>query len=142
MSRNARNITSWIALGAMLLWSLGIDCCCLGTGCCGCNDAATEAEGPPGGCCCPVGNPGTSRTADANRVAAEEPAARLCDCDSHDGNAIVVTATTTLSPPEAVSESPSCEELPVLVTETDPTFLPTISPTPPARGPPGATVLS
>ena len=141
MSRNARNITSWIALGAMLLWSFGIDCCCLGTGCCGCDVAAAEAEGP-GGCCCPVGNPGTARTRDAGRATAQGQAARLCDCDSHDGKVTVVTAKTTLSPPLAVSESPACEEFPVLVTETDPTFLPYRFPTPPARGPPGATVLS
>ena len=142
MSRNARNITSWIALGAMLLWSFGIDCCCLGTGCCGGNVAAAEAEGP-GSCCCPAGNPGTTRTRVASQVTAPEQAARLCDCESHDGKVIVVAAKTTLSPPLAVSESPACEEFPVLVTEALPTcLLPYRFPTPSARGPPGATVLS
>ena len=61
---------------------------------------------------------------------------------AHDGSVIVVTAKTTLSPPAAVCESPSAEEFPVLVTETLPTLLPYRFPTPSARGPPGATVLS
>lgn len=140
MGKRTQLATSWIALGAMLIWSCGFCCCMTGTSCC---SSVAHAEQPAdgadhhGGACC------SHKEADPKAPAPEDSGGTIfCDCDSHTKAAIDAVPQLLAVVPEEAPKLPEPSPTFWTVSAPEKLFLPYTAPIPHQRGPPAATGLS
>lgn len=136
MSRKTQQVTSWIALGAMLFWSFGFCCCITGSSCCSSSTTAQATEGHGAGGCC------SHDDASPPEESSEPVKTQLCGCDSHTKNATLVIVQLDVAIVEQGSLLPELEFSSPILSALQKHFLPHFSPPPRQRGPPDATGLS
>ena len=128
----------WIGIAVVLLWSIGLNCCCFATGACGgASDSVAKSAGSTGhGCCSP-----SPPSSDTDR--SDDRPAGVCSCDTHDFRFTAQHAPSNLFTPPVVELRAISEvsfrrpvEIGRSVFETHQNLLP------PERAPPYATGLS
>lgn len=139
MSRRAQQATSWIALGAILIWSMGFCCCVTGTSCCSSTaEAEVAANDHHDDPCCSH----EESSKPSSEPSSKNSGTSVCGCDSHTKSAVLVQAEL----PALVTEelAPLPEELPAFeaVSPPEKLLLSFLLSTPHQRGPPDATGLS
>ena len=140
----SRRITAWLAIGAVLGWSIGSYCfCALGVSdCCGPSPLVSD-QGARGSDCCARSEEPADTTGDDRQVGrtSQSTPAEVCSCS---------TSTPTATPaiehflllPSGVAHLGSESDTRLETESPASCFTPRITLTPPARAPPCATGLS
>lgn len=80
---SGQRVTGFVTLVALLFWSVGVECCCLGGGaepsCC--QPASAEQAGPQPGCCEKKSETGSTALPLASSPETGGSSVRVCSCD-------------------------------------------------------------
>jgi len=125
-------VTSWVALVTMLLWSLGVQCCCVGASCCNIVMSVNEDSGFAKSCCSRGKSSSRPTTVDGEE---ESSGARMCACTHESLPEVFVAKSLVLAPGlDSWVEDPS-PEAPVWSADSL-SFQKHLCGPPGARGPP------
>ena len=142
MSPKNQTLTSWLAVGALIFWTISSCCCPFGTSCCNKNQGAVSAEESPQKSCCSktASESNESQLLIVGSPETKNSSSKICSCSKR---AKLATSFNIfdLALPEISMELPE-ESRPEVIKWKAPAQNSCRScPTPPSRAPPHATVI-